>query len=88
MGKFISIDGDPVLTDKNSSINLWYTGTTLKILKQYRYLENNFVNMNNPVIKKEQNLFQVYPIIKRRQNINKEIKLFFYGEYFFSTRKF
>ena len=36
LGKFISIDGDPVLTDKNSSINLWYTGTTLKILKQYR----------------------------------------------------
>ena len=79
LGKFISIDGDPVLTDKNSSINLWYTGTTLKILKQYRYLENNFVNMNNPVIKKEQNLFQVYPIIKRRQNINKEIKIIFMG---------
>ena len=33
--------------------------------------------MNNPVIKKEQNLFQVYPIIKRRQNINKEIKIIF-----------
>ena len=82
MGKFISIDGDPVLTDKNSSINLWYTGTTLKILKQYRYLENNFVNMNNPVIKKEQNLFQVYPIIKRRQNINKEIKIIFMGNIF------
>ena len=60
----------------------------LKILKQYRYLENNFVNMNNPILKKEQNLFQVYPIIKRRQNINKEIKIIFMGNISFSTRKF
>ncbi len=83
VGKFISIDGDPVLTDKNLSVNLWYTGTSLKISKQFRHLKNNFVNMNNPVISKEQNLFQIYPIIKKKQNINKKIKIIFMGKIFF-----
>ena len=83
IGKFISIDGDPVLTDENLSINLWYTGTSLKISKQFRHLNNNFVNMNNPIIKEEQKLFQIYPILKKSNKINKKIKIIFMGKIFF-----
>ena len=50
LGKFISIDGDPILSDEKLSINLWFTGTSLKISKNSKYLKNNFVNMSNPVI--------------------------------------
>ena len=85
LGKFISIDGDPLLNNENLSINLWYTGTSLKISKQFRHLNNNFVNMNNPIIKKEQKLFQIYPIIKKNYKINKKIKIIFMGKIFFQS---
>lgn len=80
IGNFISIDGDPIFDHQNLSINLWLTGTSLKILKQYRHLNNNFVNMNNPVIRKEKKLFQIYPIIKKKFIISKKPKIIFMGK--------
>ena len=83
IGNFISIDGDPILDDQNLSINLWFTGTSLKILKEYRHLNNNFVNMSNPIISREKRLFQIYPIIKKNFKINKKPKIIFMGKIFF-----
>ena len=56
LGKFISIDGDPILNDEKLSINFWFTGTSLKISKNSKHLKNNFVNMSNPVIGDEKNI--------------------------------
>lgn len=83
LGKFISIDGDPTLNDENFSINLWFTGTSLKISKNLKYLNNNFVNMSNPVIRQEKKIFQLYPIIKENFNINQKPKIIFMGKLFF-----
>ena len=83
IGKFISIDGNPYFKDKEISINLWLTGTTLKILKEFRAYENNFVNMNNPIIKDERNVFQIYPIINKKKNYYKKPKIIFMGKIFY-----
>jgi len=83
IGKFISIDGNPFLKDKKNSINIWFGGTTLKILKEFRDYENNFVNINNSIIKKEQKIFQIFPIIKKKKFFNKKPKIIFMGKIFF-----
>ena len=82
LGKFISIDGDPFLKDKNISFNLWLTGTSLKISKEFRNYENNFVNLSNPIIGKELKIFQIYPIVKKNYRINKQPKITFMGKIF------
>lgn len=83
IGKFISIDGNPFLKNTKNSINLWLTGTSLKISKEYRNFDNNFVNMSNPVVGKEKNLFQIYPIIKKKYKINNHPKIIFMGKIYF-----
>ena len=83
IGKFISIDGNPFLKNKKNSINIWFTGTTLKILNEFRNYENNFVNMYNPVIFKESKIFQIYPLIKRKKFFKKNPKIIFMGKIFF-----
>jgi hypothetical protein len=83
IGKFISIDGNPFLKNKKNSINLWLTGTSLKITKKYRNYDNNFVNMCNPVVRKEKNFFQIYPIIKKNYQINNHPKIIFMGKIYF-----
>ncbi len=83
LGKFISIDGDPFLFDKNCSINLWLGGTSMKINKKYKNLNNNFVNIENPLILKEKKLFQIYPMIKKTSFIRKNPKIVFMGKIFF-----
>lgn len=83
IGKFISIDGSPFLKNKKNSINLWLTGTSLKISTEYRNYQNNYVNMINPVVRKEKNFFQIYPIIKKKYKINNNPKIIFMGKIFF-----
>ena len=83
IGRFISIDGNPFLKNKKNSINVWFTGTTLKILNDYRTYENNFVNMNNSIVVKEKKIFQIYPIIKEKKNFFKKPKIIFMGKVFF-----
>ncbi len=83
LGKFISIDGDPILNDEKLSINFWFTGTSLKISKNSKHLKNNFVNMSNPVIGDEKKIFQLYPIVKKNFNMNQKPKIIFMGKLFF-----
>jgi hypothetical protein len=87
LGKFISIDGDPFLEDKKNSINIWFTGTSLRITKKFRDFENNYVNMDNPIIEKEKKLFKFMPIIKIRNQIRKDRKIIFMGKIFFQPGK-
>jgi hypothetical protein len=87
LGKFISIDGDPFLFDEKCSINLWLGGTSMKISKKYKDLNNNFVNMENPLFVKEKKLFRIYPILKKNYKINKKPKIIFMGKIFFKPGK-
>ena len=69
--KTISIDSNPIIDEKNG-FNFWLTGTKHKIPNEYKSLKNNFVNMKS-VFHNEDNIFQLYPIIKKeiikKQNI-------------------
>ncbi len=87
IGKFISADGDPFLKDKNISINLWFTGTSLRITKEFKKYQNNFVNMNNPIITQEKKIFQIFPIIKKKNSIRSNPKIVFMGKIFFEPKK-
>lgn len=87
IGKFISIDGDPFLINKENSINLWFTGTSLRITKCFKNYPNNFVNMNNPIISQEKKIFQIFPLIKSNSCINKNPKIIFMGKIYFEPKK-
>ena len=82
IGKFISVDGDPFLRDEKNSINIWFTGTSLRITKKYKDFKNNYVNMDNPIIDREKKLFKFMPIIHNRKQIRKDRKIIFMGKYF------
>lgn len=86
LGKFISIDGDPFLKDEKNSINIWFPGTSLKITKKFQDFKNNYVNINNPVIRKEKNIFQIFPIINSSNRIRKDRKIIFMGKIFFKPK--
>ncbi len=62
--KTISIDSNPIIDEKNG-FNFWLTGTKHKIPNEYKSLKNNFVNMKS-VFHNEDNIFQLYPIIKKK----------------------
>ncbi len=83
LGKFISIDGDPFFENNETSINLWFGGSSFKITKKYRGFLNNYVNINNPVLHKEKKIFQIYPIIKQQSQINRNPSIIFMGGIFF-----
>ena len=86
LGKFISLDGDPFLKNEKNSINIWFTGTSLKIAKECKNFENNYVNMNNPIIEKEKRIFQILPIIQKGNQIKKDRKIIFMGKIFFQPK--
>ena len=79
IGKFISIDGDPFIKDTDRGINLWLTGTRLKITKKYKGYSNNYMNMTNPIIGNEDNIFKFYPIIKKKHVLKIDKKIIFMG---------
>ena len=87
IGKFISVDGDPFLRDEKNSINIWFTGTSLRITKKYKDFKNNYVNMDNPIIDREKKLFKFMPIIHNRKQIRKDRKIIFMGKIFFQPKK-
>jgi len=63
IGKAISCDGQPVLSDKKSGINFWVRGTNLDIPQNHQDKDNNYSTIFNPILKKENNnIFQLYPI--------------------------
>jgi len=79
--KSISIDANPVIKSSAKGINFWFGGTSLKIPQQFLKLDNNYVNMkNNFRLSNTQNqdrVFQLYPLINRKDNkyegINRKI---------------
>ena len=87
LGKFISVDGDPFLKDEKNSINIWFTGTSLRITKKFQSFKNNYVNMNNPLIEKEKKIFQIFPIIRNGNQIRSDRKIIFIGKIFFEPKK-
>tara|TARA_Y100000768_G_scaffold382844_1_gene363883 strand:- start:365 stop:1372 length:1008 start_codon:yes stop_codon:yes gene_type:complete len=86
LGKFISVDGDPFLKNEKNSINIWFSGTSLKVKKRFHNLKNNYVNMNNPIIEKEKKIFQILPIIPGGNQIKKNRKIIFMGKIFFQPQ--
>lgn len=86
LGKFISLDGDPFLKNEKNSINIWFTGTSLRITKKCKNFENNYVNMNNPIIEKEKRIFPFLPIIQKGNQIKKDRKIIFMGKIFFQPK--
>lgn len=86
LGKFISVDGDPFLKNEKNSINIWFTGTSLRITKKFKNFRNNYVNMNNPIIEKEKKIFQIFPIIQNGNQIRKDRKIIFMGKIFFEPK--
>ena len=88
LGNFISLDGDPFLNNQKNSINIWYTGTKLRITSKYTNFKNNFVNMINPAIIDNDKLFHLYPIVKKRKiEIRDNRKIIFMGNCFFQPDK-
>lgn len=81
-GKIISIEGNPLVA-KHAGINFWLTGTHMKILERFKNLDNNYVNLNNPILKKNERIFQIYPIINNKWNLNKNPKIIYMGKFFF-----
>ena len=79
--KSISIDANPAIKSSAKGINFWFGGTSLKIPQQFLKLDNNYVNMkNNFGLSNTQNqdrVFQLYPLINRKDNkyegINRKI---------------
>ena len=49
IGKTISCDGRPLITDKSKGINFWLRGTTLNIPNEFKKFNNNFVHKYNPL---------------------------------------
>jgi hypothetical protein len=81
-GKIISIDGNPLVA-KQVGINFWLTGTHMKILEKFRNVDNNYVNLNNPILKKNERIFQIYPIINNKWNFKKNPKIIYMGKFVF-----
>ena len=74
IGKTISCDGRPLITDKSAGINFWMRGTVLNIPDNIRNLDNNFVTINNPLLH-EKKIFQIYPINIRKSQIQENLKI-------------
>lgn len=87
LGKFISLDGEPYLSDEKISANIHFKGTSLKIPKEYVKEKNNFVNISNPVLYNEKKFFQIYPIIKKITKMNKNPKIIFMGKFSYAPKR-
>lgn len=86
IGKFISIDANPFLKDEKNSINIWFNGTW-KILEECKKYNNNFLNINNPIINEEQKIFQLYPLIYKKKTFNKKPKIIFMGKIWYTPNE-
>ena len=77
--KSISIDSIPLI-DKKNGFNFWLTGTIHKIPEKFRNFDNNYVNMRN-VFHSDDNVFQLYPIIKKKIRFNKNKKIIYISSF-------
>ena len=76
IGKAISCDGRPIISDKSRGINFWLRGTTLNIPNDLKKLNNNFVHIYNPLFE-ENKVFQIYPIKIKKAQIQKDLKIIY-----------
>ena len=76
MGKAISCDGRPIVSDKSKGINFWLRGTTLNIPSDLKKLNNNFVHIFNPLFE-ENKVFQIYPIKIKKAQIQSDLKIIY-----------
>jgi len=76
IGRTISCDGKPLITEKSRGINFWMRGTTLHIPKDLKKLNNNFVTIDNPFVKNKK-IFQIYPISIKRTQIRNDCKIIY-----------
>tara|TARA_B110000503_G_C7106559_1_gene396164 strand:+ start:183 stop:1202 length:1020 start_codon:yes stop_codon:yes gene_type:complete len=84
LGKFISIDGTPFLTNEKNSINIWFGGTYMKIIKKFLQYENNYTNIINPAILNHEKHFDIYPNVKiNKISFCKNRKIIFMGRFYF-----
>ncbi len=83
IGKFISIDANPFFKDEKYSINIWFNGTW-KILSKFKEFKNNLVNIYNPIVKENQKIFQIYPIIYKKKFIHDTPKIIFMGKIWYT----
>ena len=74
IGKAISCDGRPLISDKSKGINFWMRGTTLNIPNDFKNLNNNFVTIDNPFIQNKK-IFQMYPINIKKTQIQDDLKI-------------
>ena len=76
IGKTISCDGRPIVSDKSKGINFWLRGTTLNIPSDLKKLNNNFVHIFNPLFE-ENKVFQIYPIKIKKAQIQSDLKIIY-----------
>ena len=76
IGRAISCDGKPLISEKSRGINFWMRGTTLHIPKDLKKLNNNFVTIDNPFVK-DKKIFQIYPISIKQTQIHKDCKIIY-----------
>ena len=76
IGRTISCDGKPLITEKSRGINFWMRGTTLHIPEDLKKLNNNFVTINNPLFQ-DKKIFQIYPIAIKQTQIRKDYKIIY-----------
>ena len=76
IGKAISCDGRPLITDKSRGINFWVRGTILNIPKSLRNLNNNFVTIYHSVLQNNK-IFQIYPINIKKNQIQHNLKIIY-----------
>jgi hypothetical protein len=75
--KCISIDGEPLISNVENGINIWFGGTSAKIPLEYKNLNNNYVNMKS-VFERNKNtekVFQIHPIISKKEIFKKSKKI-------------
>ena len=76
IGKAISCDGRPLISDKSKGINFWMRGTTLNIPNDFKNLNNNFVTIDNPFVQNKK-IFQMYPIKIKKTQIQDDLKIIY-----------
>jgi len=76
IGKAISCDGRPLISDKSRGINFWMRGTALIIPKNLRYLNNNFVAIDHSFFQNNK-IFQIYPINIKKSHIRENFKIIY-----------
>ena len=76
VGKAISCDGRPLITDKLRGINFWIRGTILNIPKTLRNLDNNFVTVYHSVLQNNK-IFQIYPTKIKKTHIREDVKIIY-----------